>query len=421
MRVQSTPELGTGRESTPSRPGAQSGGGSAQGNGMRATRQMTKLATSLISGGSLGLGVDGMSANVRSMLQSGFVLDTGLQSDAQLVAEMPSHDFLQHHHAEMAALTKSLPLLEAEARQQELRAHSVPNELAKENQRAGVPRPGHGNSGAAALRDQIVRLADEFDALRSQAADKAAAHAELQQQMGESSEGLIGGELANRYSNARIHALREMYARIEHACERQDDEAAMLRFMLERLQRNTRDEGDRIEVLRAQGGQLAKECDRMREAQAAMSTMQRKVMDAAHRFSSSLKAERGARRRELHARRREVVRCERAAEARRLKAEQMRKRVSGRPVEDPDAVRARNEADKAQRSRRTLAHKLPCSCPACTVALALTIALHACPHACCPPSRSQDNGDARGQAQSVALGVLSLGGPAPARGSAGGA
>ena len=163
------------------------------------------------------------------MLQSGFVLDTAVKSDAAIVAEMPSQDFLQHHHAEMAALTKSLPLLEAEARQQELRAHSVPYDLAMENRRAGVH---DGHSGAGAMREQIVRLADEFDALRSRAAEKAGAHAELRRQMGESSEGLVGGELANRYSDARIHALREMHARIEHACERQDDEEAMLRFML---------------------------------------------------------------------------------------------------------------------------------------------------------------------------------------------
>ena len=128
--------------------------------GTRANRNMTKVATSLISGAHLSTAT--LSSPVKAMLQRGFVLDTHVQTDEEIVGEMPTSDFLERAQKEMLELQQLLPGVEAEVRGQELRARQRPFELAMENRRT---RNAGAGSDADELHARNAELADELDVL----------------------------------------------------------------------------------------------------------------------------------------------------------------------------------------------------------------------------------------------------------------
>ena len=85
------------------------------------------------------------------------------------------------------------------------------------------------------MHERNRELGDEFDALHREALDKGRRVEELAMELDESNQAISGETVKAQYTHARVHAMEGMQRTLDSACGLQDDEAATLGFMRERL------------------------------------------------------------------------------------------------------------------------------------------------------------------------------------------
>ena len=200
-----------------------------------ARRQMTALAAGFAENTEIPSELSGrLTGNVMAQLQRGIVVDVGAPEEA--VVEVEAHATTEHleFQATLVARTAlALPAFERDVREQELRARTQPFELGEENRRL---RKEDGQGVYGLHQDRNAALADELDALTTAAENKNREAEEVAMALEEVSQQFDATTIKRQYTNARVDAMDQMQQTLDGACEAQDDEAATLVFMKDRIE-----------------------------------------------------------------------------------------------------------------------------------------------------------------------------------------
>ena len=266
-----------------------------------AKRQMSALAVGFLNNAELPADLsERLTGPVQQLLQEGFVVDAAAPSAVETVDASATSEHLEFQHVLVARTALALPAFEATVRNQEVRARTLPFELGEDNRRT---RSNDTSEKKEGMHERNAALADELDALKREATDKERRVEELAVRMEEGQQEARGAMVKAQYTHARVHAMEQMYATLDDACEHQDDEAATLTFMKERLEHYLRSRRESADDLKAEGDRLDRENARLYASQGNLAQLGQKMATGTRKFRTFLELERKGRHRQLLERR----------------------------------------------------------------------------------------------------------------------